>query len=101
MESSENPRMPLTGRGVIYLFVLVGSAIATAYLVIRGLGILDDDVQYAVTIGLIVFYIGTFFCRDSVWIGIGKRALSSFILAGIAFMLLVLNGLLFEYFFGL
>ncbi|MEP7148378.1 MAG: hypothetical protein ABI857_05790 [Acidobacteriota bacterium] len=55
--------MPLTTRGVLYLFFLVGSAIFMACLVIRGAGILDDDVQYAVTIALIVLNTGIFFRR--------------------------------------
>jgi hypothetical protein len=81
--------MPLTARGVIYLFMLVGLAITTAYAVIRGLGVLDGDAQYAVTIGLIVLFIGLFFCRDSVWIGLKQRAIASVILALTAFLLLL------------
>ena len=92
--------MPLTPKGILYLLVLVAVAIGTAYLIITGFGILDDDVQYAVTIGLIVFYIGLLFCRDSIWIGFPKRALWSFIFALVAFLLLVGNGLLFDYLFN-
>ncbi|HUR99476.1 MAG TPA: hypothetical protein VMZ26_15535 [Pyrinomonadaceae bacterium] len=93
--------MPLTGRGVSYLFLLVGLAIATAYVVIRGLGILDDDAQYAVTIGLIVLFIGLFFCRDSIWIGLKERMIGSLILATTAFLFLLGIGLFFDYFFGI
>ena len=92
--------MPLTTRGVLYLFALVAAAIGTAYVVIMSTGVLDDDVQYAITIGLIVLYIGVFFCRDSIWIGIGKRTLWSFVYALLVFLILVANGLFFEYFFG-
>ena len=92
--------MPLTTKGVIYLLVLVVAAIATAYVVITGFGILDDDFQYAVTIGLIVLYIGIFFCRDSIWIGLWSRAIGSFLMALVAFLILVAIGLFFDYFFS-
>ena len=90
-ELFENPRMPLTKRGVLYLFVLVGCAMLAAYLVITAVGILDPNVQYAITISLIVFFIGTFFCRDNVWIGLGKRLLWSCVIA--IFVLFVLLGI--------
>lgn len=95
-----NPRMPLTTKGILYCLSLVVAAIATAYIVIRGLDVRDDDNQYAITIGLITFYIGTFFCRDSIWIGLKKRAFWSLVLATIAALLLVANGFFFEYFFS-
>jgi hypothetical protein len=95
-----NPRMPLTPKGMLYAMSLTAAAIATAYPVIRMFGITDDDNQYAVTIGLIVFYIGTFFCRDSIRIGLPKRALWSFVFALISALLIVAIGLFFEYSFS-
>ena len=92
--------MPLTAKGMLYAIALATAAIVTAYLVIRTFGITDDDNQYAVTMGLIFFYIGTFFCRDSIWIGLPKRALWSFILALIVALLLATSGLFFERFFS-
>lgn len=95
-----NPRMPLTTKGVIYVLALVALAIGTAYIVIRGLGIRDDDAQYAITIGLIVLFIGQFFTRDSIWIGFWNRAIWSLVLASFSFLLLIAIGLFFERFFG-
>lgn len=95
-----NPRMPLTTKGIIYALILVALAIANAYFVIRGLGILDDDTQYAVTIGLIVLYICLFFTRDNVLIGLGSRAIWSFTLAALSFLILFAIGLFFQHFFG-
>lgn len=95
-----NPRMPLTTKGILYCLSLVAAAIAAAYIVIRGLDVRDDDNQYAITVGLIAFYIGTFFCRDSIWIGFKRRAIWSLVLAMIAALLLVANGLFFEYYFS-
>ncbi len=85
---------------MIYALVLTGLAIVAAYFVITSFDISDDDAQYAVTIGLIVLFIGLFFTRDSVWIGFWNRAIWSFVLALIAFLLLMANGLFFEHFFG-
>lgn len=96
----ENPRMPLTGKGILYLLVIVAAAIGTAYLIITGFEILDDDNQYAVTIGLIVLFVGILFCRDSIWTGFGKRAIWSFVFALIVSLLIVANGLFFEHFFS-
>ena len=93
--------MPLTTKGVVYALALVAVAIATSYIVIQGFGITDDDNQYAVTIGLVLFYIGTFFTRDSIWIGLPKRALWSLVIAVIVAALLIANGLFFEHFFSI
>lgn len=92
--------MPLTAKGMLYAIGITAAAIATAYLVIRTFDITDDDNQYAVTIGLIIFYIGTFFCRDSIWIGLRGRALWSFVLALIVALLIAAIGLAFEYLFS-
>lgn len=94
-----NPRMPLTTKGILYAFGLVALAILTAYFVIRGLKIRDDDAQYAVTIGLIALFVGLFFTRDDIHIDFWRRAVLSFVMAAVAFLILMANGLFFEYFF--
>lgn len=92
--------MPLSWRGITYAMVLTGLAIVAAYLVITSFDISDDDAQYAVTMGFIVLFIGLFFTRDSVWIGIRNRAIWSLVLALIVSLILLGNGLFFEHFFG-
>jgi len=78
---AENPRMPLTGRGIAYLFAIVAGALGTAFLVIRAVGILDANLQYNIAISLIVLFIGVLFCRDNLLIGLGRRAIFSLIFA--------------------
>gem|GEM_PF-5795414 len=38
--------MPLTKRGIIYLFVIVAAALGAAFIVIRGLDVRDAWFQY-------------------------------------------------------
>jgi hypothetical protein len=87
---AENPRMPLTSRGIAYLFVIVLGALGTAFIVIRGIGILDANLQYNVAISLIVVFIGIFFCQNNLLIGLGRHAVWSFIFALIVFSALYL-----------
>lgn len=82
--------MPLTGRGIAYLFSIVTGALSIAYLVIRGSGVLDANLQYNIAISLIVLLIGIFFCRDNVLIGLVKRIIWSTIFATIVFVALYL-----------
>lgn len=85
---SENPRMPLTGRGIAYVFVLVAGALDSAFLGIRTLGIFDANLQYNVAISIIVLFIGIFFCRDNILVGSGRRTFWSAIFAAVVFALL-------------
>lgn len=89
-DMAENPRMPLSGRGIIYLLVIVTGALAAAFVLIRSIGIMDANLQYDIAISLIVLFIGIFFCRDSILIGLVRRTLWSFILASIFFAILYL-----------
>ena len=99
-EQNANPRMPLTSRGIIYLFFLVACSIVAAYIVIRAIGVLDAEVQYSITISLIVFFIAAFFTRDKVWIGIGERLLWSAVFAIFTFLIFSGIDFLFETLFG-
>ena len=92
--------MPLTTRGIIYLFFLVACAIGAAYIVIIAVGISDANVQYAVTISLIVFFIGAFFSRDRVWIGLGKRLVWSLVFAILVLLIFLGIDSFFEKFFS-
>jgi hypothetical protein len=89
-----NPRMPLTGRGIAYLFLIVAGALAAAFVVIRASGILEAHLQYDIAISLIVLFIGIFFCRDSILIELGRRTVGSVILASLVFFVLYLIDIL-------
>ena len=96
----ENPRMPLTYRGLAYALFLTAVSIVFSYFMIRGLGIEDSDYQYAITISSIVFFIGVFFCRDKVLIGIKRRSFFSLVFAVIVLLTLLLIDLIFQTFFS-
>ena len=83
---SVNPRMPLTHRGIAYLFLIVIGSLAVAYAIILAAGIRSANTQYNAAISLIVLFIGIFFCRDSILIGLKSRATWSFALAAVTFL---------------
>lgn len=82
--------MPLNARGIAYLFLIVVGALGAAFLIIRSVSILDANMQYNVAISLIVLFIGIFFCKDNVLIGLKNRFLWSVIWAGGTFFVLYL-----------
>jgi hypothetical protein len=80
--------MPLTSRGVFYLFALVAVALAASYIVIELVGITEANLQYDVSISMIVLFLGLFFTKNNVMIGLALRAFWSCIVAGVFFLLL-------------
>lgn len=87
-ENKTNPRMPLTTRGIIYLFVLVGIALSISYLVIKLFAITEANLQYDIAISMIVLVIGLFFTKQDIRIGLASRTVWSFLVAGVFFLIL-------------
>lgn len=85
---SVNPRMPLSLRGIAYLFLIVIGAVAVSYVVILTAGIQTADLQYDVAISMIVLFIGIFFCRENILIGFKARAIWALAIAAVTFVAL-------------
>jgi len=79
--------MPLTKLGILYLFAIVGAALGAAFVVIRSTGVTDPNLQYEISLALIVLFIGMFFTKDNILIGFWRRAFWSFIIAAILFVI--------------
>ena len=80
--------MPLTMHGIAYLFALVASALAVSYLIIMIIGTTNANLQYNIAISTIFLFIGLFFTEKDVRIGLDARAIWSFILTTIFFLVL-------------
>lgn len=80
--------MPLTMHGIAYLFALVASALAVSYLIIMIIGTTNANLQYNIAISTIFLFIGLFFTEKDVRIGLAARAIWSFTLTTIFFLVL-------------